>query len=36
METDSERENRLAVAKVGNEWIGSLWLADANYYTQNG
>ena len=33
-------ENRLVVAKgegvVGEEWIGSLGLADANYYIQDG
>ena len=37
-ETDSQTQNRLAVAKgdgVGG-WIGSLGLVDANYYIENG
>ena len=37
-ETDSDVENRLVVAKgerqAGEGWIGSLSLADANYYVQ--
>ena len=36
-ETDSWTENRLVVAKrVGEGWAGSLGLADANYYINDG
>ena len=38
-EIDSDIENRLVVAKgwwLGNGWTGSLGLADANCYIQNG
>ena len=39
-ETDSQTENRLVVAKeegvCGEGWIGSLGLADANYYIYDG
>ena len=31
-ETDSDIENRLVVTKAEERWIGSLGLADANYY----
>ena len=36
-ETDSDIENRLAVAKGwgGGGWSGSLGLAEAKYYIQN-
>ena len=37
METDSRTQNRLAAAKPEREegWIGSLGLADGNYYVWN-
>ena len=38
-ETLTEIENRLVIPKREGgqeEWIGSLGLADANYYTDNG
>ena len=38
-QTDSDIENRHVVAKWeggGEGWSGSLGLADANYYIQNG
>ena len=37
-ETDTDIENRLVVAKwaVGEGWIRSLELVDANYYVWNG
>ena len=39
IETDSQAENRLVVAKgegEGVEWTGNLGLIDANYYIYNG
>ena len=38
-ETDSQTENRLVVARgrdVGERWIGSLELKDANHYINDG